>query len=175
MSHPAFLFFYLHLQTRIIYFASKSKHWTLAEFRKCNSIETIIMSTGCFRSQKHIVQTWHWRLWLRIFTFGYVGLEVEGSELIHALFGLWGFGRLLFTLWLLRDTHKQAMDELCSPVQALPVYQVINRAQFTEGSSWSVFSIHVSKDCRSLGPWYLTASWSGLNSFSLDITHKGKN
>lgn len=38
-----------------------------------------------------------------ILTFGYVGLEVESSEFIHALFGLWGFGRLQFTLWFLED------------------------------------------------------------------------
>lgn len=48
-------------------------------------------------------------------------------------------------------------------------YDWTNTKPLTEGSSWSVFSIQVSRDCRSLGPWYFTASWSGLNNLSLHI------
>lgn len=41
-----------------------------------------------------------------IFTLGYVGLEVESSELIQTLLGLWSFGGLQFTLWFLEDTQE---------------------------------------------------------------------
>lgn len=37
-----------------------------------------------------------------------MGLKVDSSELIHALFGFWGFGRLQFSLWFLEDTQEQA-------------------------------------------------------------------
>lgn len=40
----------------------------------------------------------------------------------------------------------------------------------TKGPSWRVFSIHVSRDSKSLGPWCLTASSFGLNSFNLCVT-----
>ncbi len=103
-----------------------------------------------------------------------MGLKVENCELIHALFGLRGFRRLQLSLWFLEDTQEQA--SMSTPVPALwgsLVYKPVvltEGAQLTEGSSWSVFSIQVSRDCRSLGPWYLIASWSGLNNFSLHIT-----
>lgn len=40
-------------------------------------------------------------------TFGNMGLKVECSELIHALFGLRGLWRLQFRLWFLKDTRKK--------------------------------------------------------------------
>lgn len=52
-------------------------------------------------------------------------LKVESSELIHALFGLWGFRRLLFTLWFLEGTQEQAAMKNTA-VLALYGHRLIN-------------------------------------------------
>lgn len=110
----------------------------------------------------------HW-----IVTFSYVGLKIECSELIHALFGLWGFWRLQLRLLFLDKTRTCMYEDHHSfTVKVTGLLEVRpERTQLTDGSSWSVFSIQVSSDCRSLGPWYLIASSSGLNNFNLEITH----
>lgn len=100
----------------------------------------------------------------RVATCSHVGLEVQCGELVHSLFGLGGLWWLLFRLGLLVDARKMHFEQtaLASRCEELK-----SNDRLTSGSSWSFFSIQVSSDSRSLAPWYLMASWSGLNSFNL--------
>lgn len=73
--------------------------------------------------------------------------------------------------WRKHNKHVSSMNLHCKHHWFIHL-KLSEWTPLTEGSSWSIFSIQVSRDCRSLGPWYFTASWSGLNSLSLHVTQK---
>lgn len=96
-----------------------------------------------------------------------MGLEVQSTDLVHALFRLWCLRGLQFRFWFLGNTKEYITQ--CNG-HRIVIFRLL-LGKLTTGPSWSVFSIHVSRACKSLGPWYLTASSFGLYNFNLDITH----
>lgn len=81
--------------------------WNMTLVLKIGTQKCLSGKTGCScSSTRHLVTIHSLLMTQHIFTFGYVAFEVESRELIHALLGLWSFGGLWITLWLLETTRQ---------------------------------------------------------------------